>query len=251
MDSLFRVEVISQMQNPQSVIYMAMHQDYSEDFVFDEWNIHNGLPDESECGELVVKHLLAGNRGHFGPLEHPQIVLNCGWFPHSVMQQVRTHRVGISFDVQSGRYTGKRILGVIDPKASIHDYGARAEEVFYLRPVGFYTDRQGKRYEYTEPQRLDDLTLCVDACIHYRNKIQQGFSEEHARSMIPFDVRQHFVVSCNVRSLMHLLDLRAKSDAQLECQQLCELIWPHFEKWVPSIAAWYKQNRWGKARLSP
>lgn len=609
MDKLFRVEVISRMPYPQTVIWAAMHQDYAEGFVADEMKREGDslLPmahTEEECGNLVVKHLLAGNRGHFGPLEHPQIVLSCGWFPHSVMQQVRTHRVGISFDVQclsgdsvvtfvdcegssspklkktmselydlwvngesairerkirgrngeapgryrrnckkrirkmrvrsldessntftenhiedivfnglnpvykvtladgkalkctqnhkiltpygwrilgqlsvglevivngqplanakktyqnkewlsiqfsqgltprqvaaiagcsteaikkwayhhnltwqkqgpwnkglsyalnisdterqrrrdhaiettkrriesglipsgpdhpswkdlptekrvynwlktnrrqileekgavcvecgaaqklhihhiesvadrpdiafeksnlevlcaschtrhhkigkenplcghpvkiisieyvgveptydlvmqaphhnfvadgivvhnSGRYTGKRILGVIDPKASIHDYEAKAEEVFYLRPVGFYTDRQGKRYEYTEPQRRADLNRCVDACIHYRDKIQQGFSEEHARSMIPFDVRQHFVVSCNVRSLMHLLDLRAKSDAQLECQQLCELIWPHFENWVPSIAAWYKQNRWGKARLSP
>ena len=73
----------------------------------------------------------------------------------------------------------------------------------------------------------------------------------HARSLIAFDVRQHWVMSANVRSLMHLMDLRAKDDAQLECQQLCDLIFPHFEAWVPAIAAWYKKNRWGKARLSP
>jgi len=50
---------------------------------------------------------------------------------------------------------------------------------------------------------------------------------------------------------MHLLDLRWKADAQLECQQLCELIWPHFAAWVPNVAQWYEENRKGKARLSP
>jgi thymidylate synthase (FAD) len=249
MDSLFRVEVISQQPYPQSIIWAAMHQDYSEGFVSDGM-LREGnslLPKsftEDECGELVVKHLLAGNRGHFGPIEHPQIVLNCGWFPHSVMQQVRTHRVGISFDVQSGRYTGKRICDVALGRREV-------EEVFYLRPVGEYTDREGKRYEYTEDERSRDLDWCFQGCQRYWYKIRLGFSEEHARGLIPFDVRQNWVVSCNVRSLMHLLDLRAKSDALLECQQLCELIWPHFEAWVPAIADWYKKNRWGKARLSP
>ncbi|XDE62527.1 FAD-dependent thymidylate synthase [Arthrospira platensis BEA 1257B] len=55
---------------------------------------------ELEAGEIIVKRLLAGERGHYGPLEHPSITFNCGYFPHSVMQQARTHRVGISFDVQ-------------------------------------------------------------------------------------------------------------------------------------------------------
>jgi thymidylate synthase (FAD) len=50
---------------------------------------------------------------------------------------------------------------------------------------------------------------------------------------------------------MHFLDLRSKKDAQLEIRQLCDGIWPHFENWVPEIAEWYRENRWGKARLSP
>ena len=60
----------------------------------------NGRLKKKQAGELVIRNLLKGGRGHFGPLEHPQIVLNCGFFPHSTMQQIRTHRVGLSFDVQ-------------------------------------------------------------------------------------------------------------------------------------------------------
>ncbi|GAB4324995.1 MAG: hypothetical protein OHK0047_09630 [Leptolyngbyaceae cyanobacterium] len=461
----FTVEVIAQTPQPQQVIYAAMHQDYAEEFV---WSERDRFPSEEKCGELVVKHLLAGNRGHYGPLEHPQIVLNCGWFPHSTMQQIRTHRVGISFDVQclagdteitfvkasgalrkiriaelydlwthgekavrerkiqgrqgeppgqyrrdcktrlknmrlrvlneetglfetshirdvmcsglqpvyrltledgrtldcttnhrllttqgwqtmgeavglqtapdgsvvnmthpcavmangvvavgrglyrdkvwlnqqihlttepknwqakpkpqgrklkphplavirieylgwqmtydleveepwhnfvanglvvhnSFRYTGSRILDVVAGKRDV-------EEVFYLRPVGAYSDRQGKRYNYTEALRQQDLEWCLQACQRYKERIDQGFAEEHARGLIPFDVRQHWVMSANVRSLMHLLDLRWKSDAQLEAQKLCETIWPHFQAWVPAIADWYETNRLKKARLAP
>ena len=38
-------------------------------------------PDEQRAGEICVKRLLSGERGHYGPLEHAQIVLNVGWFP--------------------------------------------------------------------------------------------------------------------------------------------------------------------------
>lgn len=144
----------------------------------------------------------------------------------------------------SFRYTGQRILDVVDGKREI-------EEVFYLRPLGFYSDRQGKKYEYTAEARQQDLDWCLEASRRYKQRIEQGFAEEHARGLIPFDIRQHWVMSANVRSVMHLLDLRWKADAQLEAQKLCEAIWPHFQAWVPAIAAWYEENRLKKARLSP
>lgn len=237
----FRVEVIAKTSNPQQVVYAAMHQDYSEGFVIDE---REHWPSEEKCGELIVKHLLAGDRGHYGPLEHPNIIFNCGYFPHSVMQQVRTHRIGISFDVQSNRYTGKRI---IEAAMGLKDI----EEVFYLRPVGYYNDRHGKRYEYTKEQRARDLAWCLEAAKRYQQLLAEGVSEEHARGIIPFDVRQHWVMSLNARSLMHLLDLRWKADAQLEAQKLCDAIWPHFQNWMPAVADWYFKNRAKKSRLAP
>lgn len=241
MDSRFRVVLMSATPFPQRTCWAAMHQDYAEEFVgtrADKW------PEEAEAGELLVKHLLRGERGHYGPLEHAQIVLNCGWFPHSVMQQARTHRVGVSFDVQSGRYTGQRVCQVATEELDV-------EEVFYLRPVGTYRDRQGKRYHYTEAARAYDLWTCREAAILYRDRIQAGFAEEHARGLLPFDFRQHFVVSFTLRALMHFLDLRAKADAQDEIRALCDLMLTHFQAWTPEIADWYTTHRWAKARLAP
>jgi thymidylate synthase (FAD) len=125
------------------------------------------------------------------------------------------------------------------------------EDVFYLRPVGNYRDRQGKNYYYSPEQRESDLKWCLEAIQRYQQDMAAGLSEEHARGKLPFDYRQHFVVSFNLRSLLHFLDLRYKKDAQLEIQKLCELMLPHLEAWVPDVANWYKNTRLGKARLSP
>ena len=241
LDKQFCVSLITSTPNPQQCVYAAMHQDYNEGYVVadrEEW------PDEIQAGKICVKRLLAGERGHYGPLEHPQITFNVGWFPHSVMQQARTHRVGCSFDVQSMRYTGDRICKAADGVLDL-------EEVFYLRPVGSYSDRQGKKYLYSEAQRTIDLSICKAAAERYRDLLAAGFAEEHARGILPFDYRQHFVISLNIRSLMHLLDLRSKLDAQLEIRIMCDMMMVHFRKWTPQIAEWYEQHRLHKARLAP
>jgi len=241
MDPRFRVDLIAATPQPQQCIYAAMHQDYSEGYVVDD---RRDWPVEARAGEICVKRLLAGERGHFGPLEHAQIVLNVGWFPHSVMQQARTHRVGVSFDVQSMRYTGERIC-----RAARGDLDL--EEVIYLRPVGTYSDRQGKKYTYTAEQRATDLELCRRAAERYAELLAAGFAEEHARGLLPFDYRQHFVVSFSLRAFLHFLDLRAKLDAQEEIRALCDLMWPHLQAWAPEIAAWYEKTRLHRARLAP
>ena len=241
MDSRFRVDLIAATPNPQQVCWAAMHQDYSEDYVVDD---RANWPEETEAGDICVKRLLAGDRGHYGPLEHPQITLNAGWFPHSVMQQARTHRVGVSFDVQSFRYSGSRIVDCVEGRRDFDD-------VFYLRPVGHYCDRQGKKYYYKPQVRANDKLICHNAALRYARLIHDGFAEEHARSILPFDVRQHFVVSFSLRAFLHFLDLRAKLDAQDEIRQLCDLMWPHLQTWAPEIAAWYQRCRWAKARLAP
>ena len=144
----------------------------------------------------------------------------------------------------SMRYTGERICRAADGALDL-------EEVFYLRPVGDYADRQGKKYAYTAEQRAIDLELCRAAAERYRDLLAAGFAEEHARGILPFDYRQHFVVSFSLRAFLHFLDLRAKLDAQEEIRALCDLMWPHLEAWAPEIAAWYAKSRLHKARLAP
>lgn len=241
MDPLFRVNVISCTPNPQQTIYAALHQDYSEGYVFDQIGT-DAWPEEKRAGEIALKRILGGEL-HAGPLEHAQIVFNVGYFPHSVMQQARTHRVGCSFDVTSMRYTGQRIIKCAE---GIYD----VEDIFYLRPVGNYTDRQGKKYLYDEGWRAHDLAYCLDNAKEYALAISKGASEEHARGKLAFDFRQNFVFSANMRSLGHLLTIRGKKDAQLEIQQMCQLMLPHYESWAPEIYSWFATKQWQKGRLA-
>ena len=101
----FKAVAVEGHAKPQTLVYMGLHADYSEDF-FEGTTIG-----EQRAGELVVQRLLKGNKGHWGPLEHPSLSLMVR-ADHNTMMQLRTHRVGCTFDYQSMRYTGERIRKV-------------------------------------------------------------------------------------------------------------------------------------------
>jgi thymidylate synthase (FAD) len=240
-DHYFRVVTIARTENPQQLIYRALRQDYSEGDVSDQRNF---MKSEAEYGALCIKHLLQGGRGHFGPLEHPQITLNCIGFPHDVPMQARTHRVGISFDIQSSRYSGQRFIDVANGLNSV-------ESVFYARPVGRYKDREGNDAEYTQDMRSEDLEFARASCLLYEKRVKNGVAPEAARQFVVQGFRQNFVLSFNLRSALHFLDLRSKADAQPEIQALSDKILVQCQEWSPEITEWYISNRLKKAALSP
>jgi thymidylate synthase (FAD) len=231
--------------NPQELIYYAMHRCYSEEPLVEQiargdfkgWN-------ESKFGEAVVKHLLSGNRGHFGPLEEGhQFMFAVDGAVHNLVMQLRTHRIGISFDVQSQRYTSQNVIDValgIKP----------VEEVFYFRPLGYeYTNREGKRYTITEDIDKRLKGYCINACDEYRLLLEyHGFSEEHARDYLPQGIRQNFTFSANVRTLLHLDNVRNKLDVQMELRVLMRHINNIMSEQCPEIYAW--QNTKSKRMLS-
>jgi thymidylate synthase (FAD) len=224
---------------PEQVIWQAGKGDYAEVPAHEL-----KVPSPSDCGKWIVDQLLSNERGHYGPLEHPGITFSVSGYVHSVMAQARTHRVGISFDVQSQRYTGKRVLKVASGEL-------KPEDVFYVRPPGFYVNREGKKYDWTKEDYLDELDWIVQGCKRYAVKYEKGMCEEHIRDYLAQAIRQNFVVSFNLRSVLHFLDLRAKMDAQLEIQALCEQLAPEIKGWAPNVWNYYEEKRLHKARLSP
>jgi thymidylate synthase (FAD) len=224
---------------PEQVIYQAAKCDYSETPIHEQ-----EIPTPSKCGEWIVDRLLSNDKGHWGPLEHPGITFSVAGYVHSVMVQARTHRVGITFDVQSQRYTGERVVQVAKDELS-------PEDVFYVRPPGYYTNRYGKKYEWTLVDYNDELDFIYEGCKRYASKYERGMCEEHIRDYLAQAIRQNFVVSLNLRSVLHLLDLRAKMDAQLEIQAFTEQISPLVKEWAPNVWNYYEEKRLHKARLSP
>lgn len=233
----FRVEVIRAYDMPQQVAYIALHNDYSEEFC-----PTTDLP-EDRCGEIAVERLLKGDRGHYGPLEHAHLTLLLQ-ADHNTIMQLRTHRVGLSFDVQSMRYTGERIekvaRGEIPP-----------ERVFHCRPAGTYRDRQGDPYEWSEDDARRFLELCIISAQHYLGYRAKGISEEHARGALVTSYLQNAVITGNLRSWFHILDVRSKLDAQDEARWAMDLIAEKIQAWAPETYAWWESHRKGKARLAP
>lgn len=233
----FEVVRVAGYDMPQQTAFIALHNDYAEKFC------PSTLLPEDECGQLAVERLLKGDRGHWGPLEHPHMTLAIK-ADHNTMMQLRTHRIGLSFDYQSMRYTGSRIEQVAVG-------GLPIEEVFYVRPPGKYRDRQGDPYEWTEDDVEESLAIALSSALDYKRFREKGVSEEQARGCLITNYFQNGIVTGNVRSWCHLLDVRLKSDAQVEFRWLMELIAREIQRWVPEIYDWYQSNRLGKARLAP
>jgi len=268
MDPFLGVHVLDSTQVPQTCGWYGLRQCYAPFPVkyIDDPNFPKSPPDEEECGSKAIDKLLSGGKGHFSPLEHSCIVLNIYGFPHNAVQQLRTHRTGVGFSVQSGRYCGdqfkdaalsvstlSRLFGVDSSNDDTsRPYKKAVEEQFFIPPCGIYRSRGGEKYEFTEERRLRLIDECYESAKKYKNEIDDGAPEERARSYLKWDiVRQHLVFSCNARSLMHILDMRGKDDAQVEIRALALLLFRVFQWWMPEIANYYYKKRWKKAKLSP
>ena len=233
----FKVERVAATECPQQLIYIALHNDYAEDF-----SPATALA-EDRCGEIAVERLLKGGKGHYGVLEHPQLSLMLQ-ADHNTIMQLRTHRVGISFDVQSMRYSGQRIERVASGELPI-------EAAFYVRPPGKYRDRQGDPYTWSDDDVEEGHAMALSSAIDYARLRERGVSEEHARGVLISSYLQNAVVSANLRTWLHLLDVRHKADAQWEIRALMDLVALQVQRWVPEIYEWYAQYRLGKAMLAP
>lgn len=226
-DSLLSVEVLSCTTNPQTLVWQAAHQCISSEPVSPCCSLS-----ETKAGISVVEHLLAGNRGHYSPLEQPCLSLRVAYAPHSLMQQFRTHR-HLSFSVQSFRYTSSQFFRYATEETAVNPEAL--DRLFYFRSPLW-----------------QDYELAHDACKRYKLDVEEReLLPEDARGRLPFDLRQHFVVGGNLRAWWHVLDLRLKPDTQPEFQQLALQVQEVLRGWVPQLQEWYDNKRATKAILSP
>lgn len=259
-----KLHTLKATELPQTIIYAALHNDYSELDVYGEMfaGFDDGLNfalgcdpgnliqdpmnpgrclSEKEAGERAKK--LCAQHKHWGPFEHVQIVVNMVGFPHTALQQLRTHRLS-SWDIQSGRYTGQRIEEV--------GKSLSVEDVFFVRPVGFYNDRHGHSIEYTDRLRRLDINWLKQCAENYKQATSSGMPYEMARDLyIPYCIRQNAVFSVNLRSALHVSEMRSTKDASPECQWFTQLFVTELEKWCPEILGWWKEKRMGKNLQSP
>lgn len=235
----FKVKMIASPVEPNAICWVAMHQDYYHGMSSED------VPNQTEgwFGQKIVEKLLEGNRGHWGCLEHSGAFTFNIKVNHHTLMQMRTHRIAVSFDVQSFRYTGKFLKDITF--ADFHEF-------FYIPPVGEYVDRAGTRGQMT-PWLVKEWKnmLWQNICMYNGLVHDEGIPEETARGVLP-EYYQHAVVTFdNIRSLLHMADLRLKKDAQREIRVIMEEIFTQASAVMPEVCEYYAKTRLGKALLSP
>jgi len=140
------------------------------------------------------------------------------------MAQITRHRHA-SFDVMSLRYVDLSEEHAIEDRFTFPPTFTD-EEVVSREGV---TEVEMAAKERTELAN-DVYETCMDA---YRELVDAGVPKEDARMLLPIGTKVNMTFSMNARSLMHLLDMRLKADAQWEVRELSRRVLEEARDWMP------------------
>lgn len=168
---------------------------------------------------------------HGTPFEHSAITFFVR-APIFVWREWHRHRIGMSYNEQSARYSkldaefwlppeGRKMIPVDGYKA--------------MRPV-FQAATEGE-YNYVRSAMMKSYHASYE---EYENLIKYGIAKEVARAVLPVGIYSSCWVTCNPRSLMHFLSLRVHDplaahpsfpQAEIEvaakaCEEIFKLGWP-------------------------
>lgn len=164
---------------------------------------------ETSESSHLIKFLMKNRHG--SPFEHALLMFRIT-APIVVWREFMRHRVGVSYNEQSGRYM-------------------ELAPVFYIPPPERNTDQIGKpgNYEFVPGTRdqhflmMNSLTESYKvAWISYKKMLDEGIAKEVARFCLPVAIYSTAYVSMNPRSLMHFLSLRTSRE---------NATYPSFPQW--------------------
>jgi thymidylate synthase (FAD) len=154
--------------------------------------------DSDESAGLI--NFLAKNR-HGSPFEHNAMTFLIR-APIFVWREFMRHRIGFSYNEQSGRYMELAPEFYIPPPK---------RPLIQIGKAGAYTFEIGNIEQYTTMRRA--LTLSYEtAWDSYQTQLAFGVAKEVARMCLPVAIYSSAYVTCNARSLMSFLSLRIKDE---------------------------------------
>ncbi|QWY82400.1 ThyX-like thymidylate synthase [Gordonia phage Aflac] len=141
-------------------------------------------------------NFLAKNR-HGSPFEHGLMTFRIT-APIFVWREFMRHRIGFSYNEQSGRYME------MDVNCYIPD---RSRNLVQVGKAGAYTFEPGTDAQYE--LAIEQMALAYDqAWASYHAMLDGGIAKEVARVVLPVATYSTAYVTCNPRSLMSFLSLR-------------------------------------------
>ena len=157
------------------------------------------LKKDPERSKGLINYLMRDRHG--SPFEHNSMTFFVS-APLFVFREHHRHRVGWSYNEESGRYR-------------------ELEPVFYLPDESRRLVQQGRpgKYEFVEgtPEQLrlarESMTAAYrQSYAAYQDMLAAGVAREVARSVLPVGLYSSMYATCNARSLMHFLGLRTKHE---------------------------------------
>lgn len=206
------------------------------------WVSTKGDRAEDEVDETRVSGLinyLMRDR-HGSPFEHNSFTfaIRC---PIFVIREFHRHRVGWSYNEESGRYS--------QLKPQFYVIGDDRKTVQTGKP-GKYVFSVGTKIQTRMIQRLM-MVYSKAAYKGYQYMLKKGVAKEVARMILPLNIYSSFYATCNARSLMHFLSLRTEvegatfvSHPQHEIQMVADKMEEAFEIVMPfTYQAWNDNGR--------
>ena len=177
-----------------------------------------------ESDERLIRVLI--EHGHMTPFEQTFLQFRVK-APIFVVRHWVRHRIGVSYNEASGRYTEfsgeyymPKIWRVSDPQnrhaVTVETVLPDAEElhVAYEKTVGY----------------------CLQT---YKRLIDAGVVKELARVILPVCMYTEFVFGCNMRSLLHFVSLRDDVHAQWEIRQYARGMLDLAQRYFPvAVRTW-------------
>lgn len=154
-------------------------------------------PTIPEVSEGLIKFLMKNRHGT--PFEHNQFTFFIE-APIFVFREFHRHRIGWSYNEESGRY--KELRGkfyIPNNKRNLTQTGKPGHYIFAPgNPLQFGTVVDSQKH------------ACCEAYMAYQRQLRNGIAKEVARMCLPVSIYSTMYATCNARSLMSFLSLRQK-----------------------------------------
>ena len=264
-----RLRVLDSTENPEVLACKAARNDYMEDWIGDttfsecmesvspehidrefaqkilgEHDFPQMSSEEVAKTARLIRKLLE-EPGHFGPFEHPHITFTVEGISRITMAQITRHR-HISFDVQSMRYVNFEDPDYLEiPELGNADLHGR--KASYDESAASLEDRA--KGEVRTDLYENALENSTDA---YNDLLDLGVAPENARAVLPLATKVNMTFTMNLRTLLHVADMRAAADAQWEVREMTERLLEEAEEFAPITIRTYRRDlKDRRNRLAP
>ncbi|MET7712724.1 FAD-dependent thymidylate synthase [Streptomyces sp. NPDC005407] len=194
------------------------------------------LHKDPERSKGLINYLMRDRHG--SPFEHNSMTFFIS-APIFVFREFMRHRVGWSYNEESGRYRElEPVFYVPGQDRKLVQEGRPGKYVFI--------DGSPEQHKVVSEAMIDSYRRSYET---YQEMLAAGIAREVARAVLPVGLFSSMYATCNARSLMHFLGLRTQHELakvesfpQREIEMVGEKMEQHWAKLMPLTYAAFNAN---------